>query len=185
MQKNVLVPIADGTEEIEAVCIIDTLRRADIDVTIASVSQLEIIASRGLKIIADTTIDQCVNKIYDMIVLPGGMPGSANLAQCEPLIAMLHEQKRAGRLTAAICAAPAAVLQAHGLLVNIKATCYPSMQDQLDSKYRLDDAVVYDKNYITAQGPGFALKFSLELVDYLVGHEKMQSIAGAMLVNMP
>ncbi|MCP4710197.1 MAG: DJ-1/PfpI family protein [Planctomycetes bacterium] len=182
--KYVLVPIAEGTEEIEAVCIIDTLRRADINVTVASVgNQLEICASRGTKLIADTTINGCTTKLYDMIALPGGMPGATHLANCEPLIAMLHEQRDAGRSIAAICAAPAVVLKAHGLLGKTMATCYPSMQDQLDPRYCSTDGIVNENNLITGQGPGFSLKFSLELVEHLLGHEKRKAVGKAMLVD--
>ena len=103
MAKRVLVPIADGTEEIEAVCIIDTLRRAGAEVTVASVDALEVTASRGVRIVADASIADCASRTYDCIALPGGMPGAEHLRDSNDLIAMLKQQKQAGRLYAAIC----------------------------------------------------------------------------------
>jgi len=106
MEKNILVPISDGCEEIEAACIIDVLRRADADVTVASVGNLQITASRGIKIIADRLISDCVNESYDLIALPGGMPGAERLRDSKDLTALLKRQKQEGKLFAAICAFP-------------------------------------------------------------------------------
>src|SRR4030042_3401980 len=115
MSKKVLIAIADGTEELEAVTIIDTLRRAQADVTIASVGNRQITASRKTKIVADCLIADCVNQDYDLIVLPGGMPGAEYLRDCRELKKLLGKQSATGKLYAAICASPAVVLQAHGL----------------------------------------------------------------------
>ena len=182
MQKDVLVPIADGVEEIEAMCIIDTLRRADANVTVASVGALTVTASRNVRICADTTLAQCKDQGFDLIVLPGGMPGASNLAACPELIQMLKDQRQSGRLFAAICAAPAVALQPNGLLDGLRATCYPALQDQLDPKYMSKEPVVVDQNCITGQGPGFALAFALTLVEQLCGSETYQSVASDMLV---
>ena len=122
MAKKVLVPIANGSEEIEAVCIIDTLRRAGLEVTVASVADVQIEASRGVKIVADASIGDCAGQTYDAIVLPGGMPGAEHLRDSAPLVEMLKKQKDAGRLYAAICASPAVVFQHHGLLEGVRAT---------------------------------------------------------------
>ena len=107
MSKKVLVPIANGTEEIEAACIIDTLRRAGAEVTVASVDDLQVTASRGMKLVADARISDCVSQTYDCIALPGGMPGAEHLRDSAPLIEKLKQQKQAGRLYGAICASPA------------------------------------------------------------------------------
>ena len=184
MKKDVLVPISDGVEEIEAVCIIDTLRRVDARVVVASVGDLTVTASRDTRITADLTLLQCTDQVFDLIVLPGGMPGATHLAQCPELIQMLKDQKQAGRLFAAICAAPAVVLQPNGLLQGIRATCYPSFQDQLDPAYVSKEPVVVDQNCITSQGPGFALNFALELVAQLYGPERRRTVAGEMLVEL-
>lgn len=183
MGKKVLVPIADGTEEIEAVCIIDTLRRAGADVTVASVDALEVTASRGVKIVADALIADCAGQTYDCIALPGGMPGAEHLRDSNDLIAKLKEQKQAGRLYAAICASPAVVLQPHGLLEKVKATCYPSMRDELDPACASDERVVVDENCITSQGPAVAIDFALKLVEFLYDPDKAEEVAKAMLVT--
>ena len=111
MTTRALVPIADGSEEIEAVCIIDTLRRAEVDVTVASVmGRRQITASRGTRIVADALIEDCAGEAYDLIVLPGGMPGAQHLGDSVPLIELVTAQRNAGRRYAAICAAPAVAL---------------------------------------------------------------------------
>jgi len=183
MSKEVLVPIADGTEEIEAVCIIDTLRRAGAEVTVASVDALEVTASRGVRIVADALIADCASRTYDCIALPGGMPGAEHLRDSSELIAMLKQQKQAGRLYAAICASPAVVLKTHGLLENVKATCYPSMQNDLDPAYISHDRVVVDNNCITSQGPAIAIEFALKLVELLYDPDKAKEVAKAMLTT--
>ena len=183
MAKKVLVPIADGIEELEAVGIIDTLRRADADVTVASVGLLQVTGSRGVKLTADTTLANCASATFDAIVLPGGMPGAEQLRDSAQLAEMLKAQKAAGRLLAAICAAPAVVLHHHGLLKNVKATCYPSMQSQLDADQVSRDRVVVHGQCITAQGPGVAIEFALKLVEMLYGPAKARDVGGAMLVE--
>jgi len=180
MSKKVLVVIADGSEELEAVTIIDVLVRAGADVVVASVSNRQITASRGVKIVADALIGDCQNQEYDLIALPGGMPGAEHLRDCAELIELLKKQKEAGRLYAAICASPAVVLQYHGLLEGKKATGYPSAN--LDLPGRLDEKVVVDGNCVTSQGPGTAIEFALKLVELLFGRDKSQEVAEAMLV---
>jgi 4-methyl-5(b-hydroxyethyl)-thiazole monophosphate biosynthesis len=185
MSKKVLVPIADGTEEIEAVCIIDTLRRAGAEVTVASVGRPQVLASRGVNLVADAQIADCMNETFDCIALPGGMPGAEHLRDSTDLIAKLKEQKQAGRLYAAICASPAVVLQPHGLLNNIRATCYPSMREKLDPAYTSDERVVVDGHCVTSQGPGTAIEFALKLVELLFGRQKAKDVAEAMLIKTP
>lgn len=186
MSKKILVPIADGIEEIETTIITDVLRRAGGIVTIASVeNSLTITASRGLKIIADKEIKACREEIYDLIVLPGGMPGALHLKDSLLLIDMLKQQNRAGRLYAAICASPVVVLNAHGLLQNKLATCYPSpvFTDSLAIKDAIDLPVVVDQNCVTSQGVGTALAFALKLVEILFGKIKTQQLMEEMLIK--
>ncbi len=185
MTKKVLIPIADGIEELEAVTIIDVLRRAGADVTVASVGQRQITASRAVKLVADKLICECVDQVYDLIVLPGGLPGAEHLRDCSELTKMLKDQAQAdsGRLYAAICASPACVLKAHGLLDDKKATCYPSLASQLPDSESANQPVVVDGNCITSQGPGTALAFALKLAEILFGQEKAKEIANAMLVD--
>jgi protein deglycase len=183
MAKKVLVPIADGTEEIEAVCIIDTLRRAGADVTVASVGKLQVTASRGVKLVADARIADCKGQTYDCIVLPGGMPGAEHLRDSAELIELLRKQKQAGRLYAAICAAPAVALRPHGLIEKVRVTCFPGLQNKLDSTYLSKERVVVDGNCVTSQGPATAIEFALKLVELLFGSAKAKEVGTAMLVR--
>ncbi|MCF8050583.1 MAG: DJ-1/PfpI family protein [Desulfobacterales bacterium] len=183
MSKKVLVPIADGSEEIEAVCIIDVLRRAGAEVTVASVEKdLQITASRGVKIVADAKIDDCANEEFDLIVLPGGMPGAERLRDSEPLAALLRRQKESEKPYAAICAAPAVSLQPHGLLEGRKATAHPGFVDQLQDPSAAESRVVADGIVVTSRAPGTAIEFALALVALLFGEKKAEEVAGPMLV---
>ena len=182
MPRSVLVPIAHGTEEIEAVCIIDVLRRAGADVTVAGVETLSVSASRGTGLVADTLIDDCATQAYDLIAVPGGMPGSEHLRDSEALTMLLRQQERAGRLYAAICAAPVVVLQHHGLLAGRLATCHPGVADQLVNAEAVEQRVVVDGTCITSRGPGTAIEFALALVEALYDPQTADSIASAMLV---
>ncbi len=184
MKKKALVPIADGTEEIEAACIIDVLRRAGVAVTVASVmGRTNITASRGLLLTADTSISECSDQTFDLIALPGGMPGAEHLRDSVPLTDMLRSQSAAGRLYAAICASPAVVLEYYGLLDGKKATCYPSFLNQLNSAEAVDSSIVIDGNCITSQGPGTALEFALTLAEALLGADHVRKVAEPMLVK--
>lgn len=187
MTKTALIPIADGSEDIEAVCLIDVLRRAEVEVTVASVTDdREITASRGTTIVADALISECGDHTYDVIVLPGGVPGAEHLRDCEPLIEMLKEQRDAGRLYAAICASPAVALLPHGLLAGRCATCYPSFREKLEEARDVeasDEQVVVDGNLVTSQGPGTAILFALRLVALLFEDpEKARGIGERMLI---
>ena len=181
MSKQVLVPISDGVEELEAITIIDVLRRAGATVTVASVGEdLAVSASRGVKLVADAPIEVCVNNKYDLVALPGGMPGAEHLRDCPEVVELLKRQRCHGKHYAAICASPAVVLARHGLLGQ-KATCYPSMKDSLADKY-VADRVVVDGLCITSQGPATAMDFALTLVELLFGKDKQKEVADGMLV---
>jgi 4-methyl-5(b-hydroxyethyl)-thiazole monophosphate biosynthesis len=184
MSKTVLVPIANGTEELEAVTVIDLLVRAGAAVTVASVdSQLQVTASRGVQLVADCLIADCRDTTYDLIVLPGGLPGAEHLRDCGVLVDMLKAQKQAGRLYAAICAAPAVALAPHGLLDDKRATCYPTCADQLPDTSRAADRVVVDGNCITSQGPGTAIAFAIELIRQLCDEATATQVADAALAS--
>ncbi len=182
MGKKVLVPIADGSEEIEAVSIIDVLRRAGAHVTVASVGRMQITASRGVKIVADCLIADCTHIDYDLIALPGGIPGAEHLRDSEVLTKMLKKQKEKGRLYAAICASPAVVLMHHGLLGSLEATCHPFFADQIENHAAMESNVVVDGACITSRGPGTALAFALKLVELLYGKGKADETAQPMVV---
>lgn len=184
MTKSVLVPIAEGSEEIEAVVIIDVLRRAGADVTVASVTERsEVRCSRGTRLVADAIIGDVAGREFDLIALPGGMPGAEGLRRSLPLAALLRAQAAAARPYAAICAAPAVVLQDLGLLTGRRATCHPDFFDRLDTPTRSEDRVVVDGPVITSRGPGTALEFSLTLVERLFGAASRQELARAMLTE--
>lgn len=182
MALNILVPIADGSEELEAVTVIDVLRRAGAQVTVASVGALEVTASRGVLLKADVTIADCAGRVYDCIVLPGGMPGAEHLRDSTALTDLLVAQQRRGGWYAAICASPAVVLAHHGLL-SCPATCYPSFADRLSDSSQAHQQVVVAGRCVTSQGPGTALAFSLELVRQLIGADRAQQVADAMLAT--
>jgi 4-methyl-5(b-hydroxyethyl)-thiazole monophosphate biosynthesis len=182
MSKKVLVPIADGIEEMEAVILIDVLRRAGAAVTVASVDGLEVTASRRVKLGAEVLIRECSALVYDLIVLPGGLPGAEHLRDCPELIALLRQQRQAGRFFGAICASPAVVLQHHGLLDGYQATCYPGLISQLAPHDRIENRVVVDRNCVTSRGPGTAFEYALKLVELLYGPAKSAEIASQMLV---
>lgn len=181
MSKKVLVPIADATEEIEAVCIIDVLRRAGASVTVASVNGLQVTASRGVKLVADRLITDC-NDTYDLIVLPGGMPGAEHLRNSKELELLLKRQREEGRLYAAICASPAVVFQYHGLLDQHRATCHPQFTHLLESAQAAESRVVVDGLCITSRAPGTALEFAIKLVELLYGEKKAEQVAKPMLL---
>jgi 4-methyl-5(b-hydroxyethyl)-thiazole monophosphate biosynthesis len=181
MAKHVLVAIADGIEEIEAVTVIDVLRRAGVAVCVASVSGKTVTAAHDIRIIADQHISECVNETFEMIVLPGGMPGAEHLRDSEALRQMLMRQDQDDRYIAALCASPAVVLQGIGLLRGRQATCYPSFVDQLENKERAGDPVVIDGRIITSQGPGTALLFAFALVQVLCGKTAAEKLSAQML----
>jgi len=180
---RVLVPIADGSEEIETVTIVDVLRRAGAEVTLASVMPDErITASRGVAIEADCLLRDCASGHWDLIALPGGMPGAEHLHNCEPLIDMIAAQLNSGRWLGAICASPAVVLGRHGLIAEYRATCHSGFREELDGQVKetSDEPVVEDRNLITSQAPGTAMNFALRLVNRLYGEEMARSVAGPM-----
>lgn len=183
MAKKVLVPIADGIEEIEAVCIIDVMRRAGAEVTVASVSDLQVTASRGVNIVADRTIGECVGLDWDLIVLPGGMPGAENLRDSGVVKDLLGKQMAQGKLYGAICAAPAVVLAHHGFLEDRKATAHPAFSHGLDNQDEVASRVVVDGNCVTSRGPGTAIEFALQLVAEMFGEDKAREVAEPMLVR--
>jgi 4-methyl-5(b-hydroxyethyl)-thiazole monophosphate biosynthesis len=181
MSKRALVPIANGSEEIEAVCIIDTLRRAGMEVVVASVEEtLQVTASRETTLVADVRIEACSGETFDLIALPGGMLGAEHLRDTDTLIELLKAQDAEGRLFGAICASPAVVLQPHGFLKNRKATCFPSFADRLENDEAVDARVVVDDRCVTSRGPGTAIEFALTLVALLYDEETAREIATRM-----
>ncbi len=183
MTTRALISLADGVEDIECVTLIDVLRRAEVEVVVASIEGRRMITcARGTRLTADTMLVDVLAQDFDLIVLPGGMPGAQHLAEHEPLAEKVREQAKAGKLFAAICAAPALALQQYGVLKQRRMTCYPAFSDRLSGCTFVDQPVVVDGNCITSQGPGTAMEFALTLLKQLQGKGKRREVAEAMLV---
>ena len=165
---GVLVPLADGFEEIEAVTVIDLLRRADIPVTTAALDALEVTGSHGITMHADRTLDEALASDFEMVVLPGGMPGAANLENDSRVTELLTAMANSERFTAAICAAPRVLARA-GLLEGRTATSYPGFLDGETGIRYSEQPVVTDGKILTSRGPGTAMDFALALIETLRG----------------
>lgn len=184
-KKRVLVPIAEDSEEIETTCITDVMARFGADVVVASVKadgDLVCKMSRGIKIMADVTIEEASKEEWDLIALPGGVPGADHLRDCATLVELLKKQQDKKKLYGAMCASPAVVLASHGL-VDAGATCYPAPPFRSVMKDASDDKVVVQDNVVTSQGPGTSLLFALSLGEQLYGKEAADEIAAALLVE--
>jgi len=174
---RVLVPLAEGFEEIEAVTIIDLLRRAGIETVTASISKNPVTGSHGIPITADMLFDEfsAENGEFDAIVLPGGMPGSANLRSDHRIIALINKISSSGGLTAALCAAPI-VLSEAGILNGKKFTCYPGYEKDITEGIHIKESVIADGPVITGMGAGPAPLFALKVIEYLKDKETAQRI---------
>lgn len=179
---KVLVPLAEGCEELEAVTIIDLLRRAGIEVVTAGLQPGIVKASRGTQLVPDATLDAVLRDEFDMIVLPGGMPGAQHLREDPRIIALLKKMAEQGKYTAAICAAPTVLAEA-GLLVGKRVTSYPGFLDKLDvpGMAYLKDAVVKDGKILTSRGPGTAMDFALALIEALAGKARRDEVEAGLV----
>ncbi len=179
---RVLVPLAQGCEELEAITIIDLLRRAGIEVITAGLDAENITASRGVKLIPDTDLESALKDDYDMIVLPGGLPGADYLGSDERLRAALKTMANDDKYIAAICAAPKVLANA-GLLNGKTATSYPGFLDdpELSGITLSDAAVVKDGKIITSRAPGTAMDFALELIEALSGRTIRDTVEAALV----
>lgn len=177
---KVVVPLADGFEEIEAMSIVDILRRANIEVVLAGLHDGFITSARGVKVIPDVTIDRVKADEFDMIVLPGGQPGSDNLNADKRVRELILEFNKKGKPTGAICAAPYVLANA-GILQGKKATSYPTYREKITGAVYTDEDVVEDGNIITSRGPATAACFALKIVEKLKGKEIAENIEKAML----
>lgn len=178
---RVVVILADGFEEVEAMSIIDVLRRAELDTVIAGLHDGYITSSRNVKVLPDTAIDAIKAGDFDMIVLPGGQPGSDNMNADVRVISLVKDFSHKGKLLGAICAAPIVLAKA-GLLQGKRVTSFPSYRDRFGSSVYEEQPVVEDGNVLTSRGPGTALAFGLAIVERLAGKEKALKIKAAMLI---
>jgi 4-methyl-5(b-hydroxyethyl)-thiazole monophosphate biosynthesis len=179
---RVLVPLASGCEELEAVTIIDLLRRAGIEVVSAGLEPGIVKASRGTQLVSDASLDNVFRDDFDMIVLPGGMPGARHLKEDKRIQELLKRMAGQNKYTAAICAAPMALAEA-GLLDGRKATSFPGVLEKLDlpDTTLQNEAVVVDGHVVTSRGPGTAMDFSLTLIELLVGKDKRNEVEAGLV----
>jgi len=174
---HVLVPLAQGCEELEAITITDLLVRAGISVTTCGLDEQPVKASRGTTIIPDTSIEKIMDKNFDLIVLPGGLPGADHLRDNKTLQSMIKKQAQENRYLAAICAAPKALAEA-GALEGKTATGFPGVLEALENPNisLSNSAVEVDGKVITSRGPGTAMDFALTLIELLEGRKKRDEV---------
>jgi 4-methyl-5(b-hydroxyethyl)-thiazole monophosphate biosynthesis len=178
---KILVPLAEGFEEIEAVTILDVLRRAGLDTTSAGLTGNPVRGSHGIPVMADEPLAGLRPDDFGAIVLPGGMPGSDNLKKSDTVISFIQSIYRRGGVTAALCAAPM-VLGHAGVLAGKKATCFPGFESEMKGATPTGSPVEVDGTIITARGPGCAIPFALALVEALAGKTMMRDLRDAMQV---
>lgn len=178
---TVLVPLAQGVEELEAVTVVDLLRRAGIEVVTAGLDAASVKGSRGTVLLPDTTLDRAIEREYDMLVLPGGQPGATNLERDPRIIALIKKMAEGKRFTAAICAAPKVLARA-GVLEGKRATSFPGVLNPAEwPRVQLENhAVVTDGKVTTSRGPGTAMDFALELIESLTGKEKRDQVEAGL-----
>jgi 4-methyl-5(b-hydroxyethyl)-thiazole monophosphate biosynthesis len=180
---KVYLILADGFEEIEALTVVDILRRGNVDVTTVSIKEDKTVTgAHNIPVIADTLLSQIKVEKSDMIVLPGGLGGVQNMSASETLLGILKEHNSYDGKLAAICAAPT-IPGKLGFFKGRKATCYPGCEDDLLDAVKSSDNVVVDNNYITSRGPATAMDFALELLKIIKGEEVAKTIRGNMLYS--
>lgn len=180
--KKVVVLLAEGFEEVEAVTPIDFLRRAGCEVTVAGVTGDAVAGAHGIVVRTDARVSECSDG-YDAVVVPGGMPGASNVAASSDAISLISRVKTEGGIVAAICAAPAVVLAPNGFLDGKTATCYPGYESGFGDTTFSEERVVVDGKTITSRGPGTAAEFALRLIHTLVGEEQASELHEGTLQN--
>jgi protein deglycase len=179
---SVLVPLAPGFEDLEATTIVDILRRAGVEVVTAGLEPGLVQGSRGMRVQPDASLGEVMDRDFDMIALPGGLPGAEHLRNDERIQVLLRRLSASGRFTAAICAAPMALGRA-GLLDGRRITGFPGIVDRLDppgASY-LTEPVVVDGKVVTSRGPGTAMDFALTLAELLAGRDKREQVEAALV----
>jgi len=182
MSHRALIVVAEGVDDLQSVTLIDVLRRAEVEVVVASIEGRRMLTcARGTRLTADGMLMDLLVQPFDLIVLPGGEKGAQHMAAHQPLAQQVEDQAKAGKLFAAIAEAPLA-LQAFGVLRQRRMTCHPDVSQGLSGCSFVDQPVVVDGNCITAQSSGAALAFALTLVEQLAGRAVRNRVAGQMLV---
>jgi len=179
---KVVVPLAEGFEEIEFSTIVDILRRAGIAVTVAGLKEGGINGAHGIRVTPDTLIDKVSADDFDAIVLPGGNPGYVNLGKSEKVLNLVRGMHEKNKYVTAICAAPSVLAKA-GVIQGKRATIFPGMEDTLTGAQHSKERVVVDGKIITSQGPGTAMEFAIKLVEVLAGKNKAEEVEEGVLVK--
>lgn len=180
---NVLIPLAQGCEELEAVTLIDILRRGGIEVVTAGLTEGQVKASRGTVLVPDVLLDDVLDRDFDMVLLPGGLPGSDYLNEDLRIIRLIQNNVEQQRRVGAICAAPKVLVTA-GVLKGRRATAYPGVLSdiaEVAGVAAVSDAIVQDGLVMTSRGPGTALDFALEIVTVLAGQAKREEVEAALV----
>jgi 4-methyl-5(b-hydroxyethyl)-thiazole monophosphate biosynthesis len=176
-----LVLLAEGFEEIEALTVVDILRRAGIDVTAASLAEGPVEGAHGIKVIPDVVLDRINPGDFDALVLPGGFPGFVNLGEDARVLEIIKQMDQARKWVAAICGAPSVLIKA-GIMAGRRATVSPSGRQQMEvAAIYSPERVVVDGNLVTSQAPGTSMEFALQLVELLAGEEKMKEVKAQTL----
>lgn len=183
MKENVLIFLADGFEEIEALSVVDVLRRAGIDIKMCSIKDKKIRGAHGIEVISDVNIDKINVDLYSAIVLPGGSLGTERLKNCTKLIEIIRRFNSDGKLIAAICAAPI-VLSCAGIIKDKNITSYPDVRNEIECKNYTEKEVVKDGNILTSRGPSTAEAFAFEIVKILKGSMVSEKVKKNMLYGM-
>jgi len=178
--KTALVLFAEGSEELEAVTVVNILRRGCVSVSFAGLTNGVLHGSRGIMLQPDTTLDAAVNHEFDMIVLPGGQPGTNHLKADNRVLQLVKKMSAQGKYVAAICAAPSVLAEA-GLLTGKRATSFPTCLDDYPAVMQHMTAVVEDGKLITSRGPGTAMDFALILLERLSGAAKRQEVEAGLV----
>lgn len=182
--KKACVIVADGSEEVEALTPVDYLRRAGVEVTLAGIRGFQVKGARGITVMANVVLESVSDTLFDALIIPGGMPGAANIAASATAVAMIKRHYAEGKIVAAICAGPAVVLQgACGLLDGKRFTAFPGVEGQVPRGIFVADRVVRDGTIITSRGPGTAGEFSVAIIEQLLGRQAAQSVAEAVLLR--
>ena len=181
--KNVLIPLAPGFEEIETITVVDILRRSGARVSIAGLVEGVIKGSRGVKLLADESINNINSEKFDSMILHGGQPGTDNLKKNSKVTTLLKKMESKKKLIGAICAAPI-ILEENGLLRKRKRTSHPSVKETLLGDLYMEDRVVVDHNIITSRSPGTAMEFAFKLVEILFGKDRVKLVNDGVLANI-
>jgi len=180
--KKACILLAKGFEEIEALTVVDVLRRLDIECIICSTDTLEVTGAHRITVIADRLMNEMNFKDYETIILPGGMPGASNLKTDRRVIARIQEFDKAGKFIAAICAAPI-VLKEAGILKGRTITSFPGFREEFKDSHYVDDAVVLDKNILTSRGPGTALEFAFAIAENMTDSNMVNKVKHSMIAD--